>query len=99
MAPKAVVTRVAGTVMVIEFQKLGAMPLQVPLTHMVVQARIQESKEKRHGSFMKLYDTIKFDLLHNHELLDKEPVLKGKKTSESEITLEEKENNREYTNA
>ena len=60
---------------------------------------MKESREGPNGSFMKLFDTLRFDLFHNNEINDKEPVLKGKKSSESETTIEEKENNREYTNA
>jgi hypothetical protein len=44
--------------------------------------------------FLRLYETVKFDLLHNNQV-EKEPLLRRKNVSESEAVLEEKENNRE----
>jgi hypothetical protein len=58
-------------------------------------AASRETAAKSH--FMRLYNTVKFDLFHN-EGDHKEPNFK-KNRSENEAALEEKENNREYNNA
>ena len=52
--------------------------------------------DDENSCFLQLYETLHFDLLHNNQV---EPFLKLKKNSESETMIEEKENNREYTNA
>ena len=62
----------------------------------VVSCKLNETK--RRSSFLKLYDTVKFDLYHNNWIEQKDTGLK-KVRSESETMIEEKENNREYNNA
>lgn len=61
-----------------------------------LKKKVAASREGK-SHFIRLYNTVKFDLFHN-EGDHKEPNFK-KNRSENEAAMEEKENNREYNNA